>query len=342
MRLASALIGALTVLFTFLLARELAPGRLWLAVAAALLVAYEPMYGSISGSVSNDVGVNAGAAALELLLIRLLRRGITVPTGALTGVLLLALPAVKGTALSLYPVAVLVLLAVLWRGHSRVDASGWIAFAAGALAMALVSAVALGGAHTATPSPGPSAFASNAGAVSGALGNIPDFISYLWQVFLPRLPFMTVHFTSAVYPAWSIFVIRGWAAFGSYTAAFPDWVYGVIAGVMVLTILICPLAARREWSWVRRHPVELLALVAMPVSVIVGFEAAYYTPGFRPAIAEVGRYAFPAIGPLAVLVVGALHAFGRRSMLAVAAALLVAMIALSYASQLLTLTSFYA
>ncbi len=138
-------------------------------------------------------------------------------------------------------------------------------------------------------------------------------------MFLPRLPFMTVHFTSAVYPAWSIFVIRGWAAFGSYTAAFPDWVYGVIAGVMVLTILICPLAARREWSWVRRHPVELLALVAMPVSVIVGFEAAYYTPGFRPAIAEVGRYAFPAIGPLAVLVVGALHAFGRRSMLAVAA-----------------------
>ncbi len=40
MRLTSALIGALTVLFTFLLARELAPGRPWLAVLAALLVAY--------------------------------------------------------------------------------------------------------------------------------------------------------------------------------------------------------------------------------------------------------------------------------------------------------------
>jgi branched-subunit amino acid transport protein AzlD len=80
----------------------------------------------------------------------------------------------------------------------------------------------------------------------------------------------------------------------------------------------------------------------MPVAVIVGFEAAYYTPGSRSVIAEVGRYAFPAIGPLAVLVVGALHAFGRRRMLAVGVGLLVAMIALSCASQLLTLTSFYA
>jgi hypothetical protein len=80
----------------------------------------------------------------------------------------------------------------------------------------------------------------------------------------------------------------------------------------------------------------------MPVAVIVGFVAAYYTPGMRPAIAEFGRYAFPAIGPIALLVVGALHAFGRRRMLAAAVALLVAMIALSYAAQLLTLTGFYA
>jgi len=75
--------------------------------------------------------------------------------------------------------------------------------------------------------------------------------------------------------------------------------------------------------------------------VIVGFEAAYYTPGVRPTIGEVGRYAFPAIAPLAALVIGALHAFGRRHVLTVGAGLLVAMIALSYASQLLTVGFFY-
>jgi predicted membrane-bound mannosyltransferase len=101
MRIVSALLGALVVLFTFLLGRELAPRRPWLAVLAALLVAYEPMYGFVSGIVNNDVGVNATAAALELLLIRLLRRGVTIPWGALTGAVLILLPSVKGTGLSL-------------------------------------------------------------------------------------------------------------------------------------------------------------------------------------------------------------------------------------------------
>jgi Predicted membrane protein (DUF2142) len=341
MRVLSALMGALTVLFTFLLARELAPGRPWLGVVAALLVAYEPMYGFISGTVNNDVGVNAGAAALELLLIRMLRRGITVPTAALTGVLLVALPFVKGTALSLYPVAALVLIAVLWRHHARADTRAWIALAAGAVLMGVLS-IALGGLHAASAPAGSSVVGANATAVGGALGDIPGFLSYLWQVFLPRLPFMARHFSGSVYPAWSIFVVRGWAAFGSYTVAFPTWVYDVILSVMIAAVPLWGWAARMEWTWVRNHRLELLVLVAMPVLVIVGFEAAYYTPTPRAVIAEVGRYAFPAIGPLALLVVGALHAFGRRRMLGVAVGLLVAMIALSYASQLLTLGSFYA
>jgi hypothetical protein len=342
MRLASALIGALTVLFTFMLARELAPGRPWLAVLAALLVAYQPMYGFISGVVNNDVGVNAAAAGLELLLIRLLRRGLTVGSGALTGAILLALPNIKGTGLSLYPVAGLVLVVLAWRHHSRADLPGWVALMVGAGLVGALSAHVLGGVHPAAAPTGGSEISSNASAVGGALRDIPGFLSYLWQAFLPRLPFMTPHFPSSVYPAWSIFVVRGWAAFGSYTVAFPDWVYAVILTAMVATIPLSAWAARREWSWVRSHWLELLVLISMPVAVIVGFEAAYYTPGVRPVIAEVGRYAFPAIGPLAVLVVGALHAFGRRRMLDVGVGLLVAMMGLSYASQLLTLTSFYA
>ena len=41
-------------------------------------------------------------------------------------------------------------------------------------------------------------------------------------------------------------------------------------------------------------------------------------------------------------VAGSLYAFGRRLLIYAAAGLLTAMLALSYASQLLTLTSFYA
>lgn len=344
MRITSALIGALVALFAFLLARELAPGRPWLGVLAALLVAYEPMYGFISGIVNNDVGVNAAAAALELLLIRLLRRGITIPWGALTGAVLVALPNVKGTGLSLYPVAALVFGGALWRYHGRRDLPGWAALVLTAFVVDELAVHLLGGLRPSAGgvSVGGSAINSNAGAVSEALHNIPGYLSYLWQAVLPRLPFMAPHFPPGLQPGFVIFIERGWAAFGWYDVLFPHWVYLVIRAAIVATVALAAWAFGREWRWVREHWVEVLAVLAMPAAVIAGFEAAYYTPGVRPVIAEFGRYAFPAIAPLALLVVGALHAFGRRGMLWVGTGVLVAMMFLSYASQLLTLTAFYA
>jgi Predicted membrane protein (DUF2142) len=348
MRVTSALIGALVVLFTFLLARELAPARPWLAVLAALLVAYEPMYEFVSGIVNNDVGVNAAAAALELLLIRMLRRGITIPWGLLTGALLIALPIVKGTGLSLYPVAGLVFVATLWRHHSRRDLLAWVALALGAVVVVELSAHVLSSLQPATAASGSATISSNAGAASVALHHIPSFLEYLWQSLLPRLPFMPHYFPSSTGfaltsdPGFVIFVERGWAAFGWYDVLFPKWVYVIVLLAMVFTVPLALWAARRESPWLRRHWLEALALILMALAVWAGFEAAYYTTSPRPLIAEFGRYEFPAIGPLALLVVGALHVFGRRRMLEAGAMLLVAMITFSYASQLLTLSTFYA
>ncbi len=344
MRMASALIGALVALFAFLLARELAPGRPWLGVLAALLVAYEPMYGFVSGIVNNDVGVNAGAAALELLLIRMLKRGITIPWGVLTGAVLVALPNIKGTGLSLYPVAALVFVGALWRHHSRRDLRGWAALAVTALVANELAVHALDSLRHAEGTPGAatSAISSNAGSANEALHNIPGYLSYLWQAVLPRLPFMAPHFPAGVHPGMVIFIERGWAAFGWYDVLFPHWVYLVILAAVLAVVPLACWALRREWTWVRAHWMEVLAVLAMPAAVVAGFEAAYYTPGVRPVIAEFGRYAFPGIAPLALIAVGALHAFGRRRMLWVGTGVLIAMMFLSYASQLLTLTAFYA
>ena len=85
------------------------------------------------GCVNNDVGVNAAAAALELLLIVVLRRGLTLVLGLLTGALLIVLPIVKGTGYSLYPVAAIALLATLWRHHRRAEALAWAALAGAAV-----------------------------------------------------------------------------------------------------------------------------------------------------------------------------------------------------------------
>jgi 4-amino-4-deoxy-L-arabinose transferase-like glycosyltransferase len=341
MRLASALIGALAVLFAFLLVRELAPGRAWLAVLAALLVAYEPMYGFISGAVNNDVGVNAGAAALLFLLFRMARRGVTLPWGLLTGGLLILLPIVKGTALSLYPIAGLALAISVWRHHRRrADVLGWVGLALGAL---IVHELSLHLSGTFHPVATGSASTSGATAVVGLAREHPlGFLAYLWELFLPRLPFMAPHFPGLGNPAFTIFVKRGWAAFGWYDVLFAHWVYVVVAVAMTTVPLLGLVAIRREWPFVRRNALDFGLLVATPLAVMAGFEAAFYTVGTRPFLPEFGRYEFPAIICLAALVVAALHAFGRRWVLPVGVGLAVAMIALSYAAQLLTLTTFYA
>ena len=346
MRLTSALIGALTVVFAFLLARELAPGRPWLGVLAALLVAYQPMYGFISGAVNNDVGVNAGAAALELLVILMLRRGVKLWLGLLTGGLLLVLPIVKETAYALYPVFAIALAATLYRHHRRSDLRGWVALVLAALA---ARGLSLRLAHVFHPvaaaGAGASAAPPEAGSVGAstreALAHPLDYLSYLWQSLLPRLPFMTDHFPNH-FPAMVIFVERGWGAFGWYDVLFPHRIYEVILAAMIAVPFLGLIALRREWPFVRRNAVEFTLLVLMALAVVAGFEAAFYTPAARPFIAEFGRYAFPAIAPLAVLVVASLHAFGRRWVLQVGVVLLVAMAALSYAGQLVTLTGFYA
>ncbi len=347
MRLTSALIGALTVVFAYLLARELAPGRPWLGVLAALLVAYQPMYGFISGAVNNDVGVNAGAAALELLLFLMLRRGVSWRLGLLTGGLLLALPIVKETAFSLYPVVALALIAIVYRHHRRAEIRGWAALAGAAIA---VGALSRGLSHVFRPAAAsaastggtPAEAGTAASSVGEALAHPLDYLGYLWQSLLPRLPFMTQHFTTTHFPAFVIFVERGWGAFGWYDVFFPHRLYYVILAAMIAVPILGLIALRREWAFVRRNAVELALLVLMALAVVAGVEAAFYTPGARPFIAEFGRYTFPAIAPLAVLVVASLHAFGRRRVLQAGVVLLVAMIALSYASQLVTLTGFYA
>jgi hypothetical protein len=339
MRLTSALIGALTVLFAYLLARELAPRLEWLAVLAALLVAYQPMYGFISGAVNNDVGVNAGAAALELLLIRMLRRGPSVPWAALTAALLLLLPVVKGTAYSLYPLAAIALLATLWRHHRRSDAPAWAAFVAAAVVARALSTNVSGALRpSAGNTPGPGAVSSTGRAIAEyPLG----YLAYVWQVFLPRLSFMAPHWETTNYPGFVIFVERGWGAFGWYDVFFTHWVYVVILIVMLCVPLLGIVVAFREWPAVSRRLPEIAVLALTPLAVIFGFEAAFYTPGTRNLIPEFGRYTFPAIAPLAVLVAGSILAFGRRRASQAGAGLLAAMLGLSYAGQVLTLTGFY-
>ncbi len=347
-RLFSVLIGALVTLFTYLMVRELVARRAWVAVLAGLLVGFQPMYSFLSGSVNNDIGIDAGAAAVAYLLVRMLRRGLAWPTTLPLGLLLGLLPFVKGSAYDLYPLTLLALIGVLWRHRTQRQTRNRTAVG-GLVALLLSAAVTFEAvqllANALVPAP-PSlgtapSVATASGSLSIVLAHPLSYLTYLWEVFLPRLAGMHPHFPFGVYPARVIFVNRGWAAFGWYDVGFPAWVYRVLEAAILAVAVLGLVALWRERRLVCRRRMEVALLVLFPIVVVAGFEAVFYIPGQRDLISEFGRYAFPALAPLATGVVGALYGFGRRWTIAAGSILLVAMLALCYASQLLTLTAFY-
>ena len=116
---------------------------------------------------------------------------------------------------------------------------------------------------------------------------------------------MAPHFETSCPPAFVIFVERGWGAFGWYVVLFPKWVFYVVFGTMLAVAVMASPAAWRECVLPARELARGAAFILLcPIAVIAGVEAAFYTPGARPLVAEFGRYAFPAIVPFALIVVG--------------------------------------
>lgn len=81
-RMASVLMSAVTVYLTYRIAREVLPGRPEIALGAAAINAFTPMFLFISGAVNNDnLAVMLASLAL-LLMLRIVRRGDGVANGA--------------------------------------------------------------------------------------------------------------------------------------------------------------------------------------------------------------------------------------------------------------------
>lgn len=338
MRVVSALLSALAVLFVLLAAREVAPGRPLFAVGAALLVALNPMFTFIGASVNNDVGYNVAAALFLWLMLRAARRGLTIPLALAIGVTLGVLPVIKGTAYAMYVVAIVALLALV---VAQRDRRVLIGVAGVAVAAVLVqfgwSSIAAEIGRTTFTTPGGGAPVS----ADGLWSTAGTSIAYIWQIFLPPLPSMTDYYPTHDLPAYTIYVKRAWASFGWYTIEFNPAVYLAIITGMGATVLSGFAFARRRTAWCKRHWVSVATLVLMPVIVILAVEHTYANPEPRPLVAEMGRYLFPAAGALAILASGAFWAFGERWAARITSGAVVALMAFTFASQLLLLRGFY-
>jgi hypothetical protein len=344
MRLVSALLGALVAFCAYGIVRELLPRHRVAAVAAGLLVAFQPMFGFISGAVNNDNGVNAAAALSIYLMIRALRRGLSWRLALALGAVVAIMPDMKGSAYEIYPPLAVGLLGILWRQWRRGElrtlvaplatlAGGFIAVTVGWLLLQSAFYPPVAGHSTAAGGK------SATGALSLAEQYPVRFLVYLWELFLPRLPFMHPHFPPH-WPFKAVYGIRGWGAFGWYVWEFPNWVYDVVIVAMGSVGLLAFAGAVRERVAARRRSFELLVIALVPVCTLVAVEAVFFDPGDnRTAFAEQGRYIFPAITALAAIAVAGTFGLGRRWHVPLATALVVAVIGMSYASQWLTLGS---
>jgi hypothetical protein len=353
MRLMTALFGGLTAACVVLLVGELFPRPRWPAVAAGLFVAFQPMFAFISGAVNNDAAVSAAAALALWLVVRALRRGLTVRLAVAIGATVVVLPLLKGSGLFLLPALTIGVAGAARRTRRRGGAVGRPLVALGAtLAVTAAAAIGFSAAldHSADPtragwyaSTG-NTYPTRPGATvepSGALHHPVRFAEYVWQVFLPPAPGMAdLRPAGRRFPGFHAYIERGWADFGFVSIKFPTWVYAVIVLAMLALVALAVAAWSANRAAVARRGWEFAVLVLVVVGVFLGTELANFTPG-APVVPEFGRYLFPAAAAFAALAVAATFGAGRRRAPAVAAGLVTALLVLFWASEFLTMSALY-
>jgi 4-amino-4-deoxy-L-arabinose transferase-like glycosyltransferase len=258
-RLASALLLLATTAITWVLAGELLGPDRRLQLVAAAVAGLQPMGTFVSATVGPDALVFPLWALVMWLGVRALRRGLTLArAAALFGVAGLAV-AVKGVSYTLVPAVLFVLAVGLWR--LRADSPRRAVALAGAAVLAFA---ALGGGWIATALVLDRPLLDQTGAVDLALR---EFLSYVWQFYLPRLPFQDRNpgigadslSDLGVYAVW---LKTGWGAFGSLEIRFPEWVYAVLAALSASVLVAGVSALVRSRAGVTGAAIVFLALLA--------------------------------------------------------------------------------
>jgi len=315
-RLMAVLWLLVTTTAAWLLIGELFGRRRELQLVGAAAVGLWPMIDFLSAAVNPDSMLYATWGLTMWLGTRIIRRGLSVGQaagfGACVGLALL----VKATSIALVPAAAfVVLLGVVrllrQRELRRALLTGVVAVGVFVL---LVGAWKLEVASQSRP-----AYGQAAGAATG-VRDLREFASYVWQYYLPQLPFQNhVRFsneTVSSYPAFGVWIATGWAAYGWVTVYFPFWVYTVFLAITVLIGLGAMAASLRALRRNRRSPV--LRSTALPVAVFFALATGALVLGLHLAEYQLhtpinqGRYLFPLAGLAAAALVAALTQLPQR------------------------------
>jgi 4-amino-4-deoxy-L-arabinose transferase-like glycosyltransferase len=139
------------------------------------------------------------------------------------------------------------------------------------------------------------------------LFNVGDFLSYLWQFYLPRLPFMpaireTPELSGSTLPVYRLWLEQGPAGVfgGIFGVYLPTWIYSLVGGLVAGTLV----TAVALLSRLRDAPrLRLLTFYAVMVVVLLGL---LHVSDWRLVVSGgwflQGRYLLPASGLLGLCV----------------------------------------
>jgi 4-amino-4-deoxy-L-arabinose transferase-like glycosyltransferase len=344
MRVLSALMGAATVLLIYMFLMELLPARRWAWTAGALVAAFQPLFGFISGGVNSDNLVYLTSAGVLWALARTFRRGLTPTNGALIGGFLGAGLVTKFTMLGFIPAVALGLLLALWRAWStdRGRALRGAAWAVGLVAAPVLLYLALN--HLVWKR---GAIPGGIGSVSATPGAVMTFnfreeLSHIWQLFLPSIG---MRHQFSYLPLWKTWFKGFFGRFGWLDYKFP---YHFYLAALVVSIAVV-LTAFAEIVRCRRAFSRRLAEFAIYALMLVGLGVEIGVQSYREMIQTAGvgqfeqaRYLLPLIGLYAAIAALAVRFGGRRWGPALGALLVVLAIGHDLYAQLITISRFYA
>jgi 4-amino-4-deoxy-L-arabinose transferase-like glycosyltransferase len=342
-RLLTALFAAATTMFIFLFLREVF-AEPWTWTVGALAVAFQPMFGFISGGVHPDNLFFTASAALLFGLARGFGRGLTPALGVGIGAALAVGALSKLNFVAILPGALLALALLVWRSRERRAALRGAAAALALLAIAVGGYAALNSIvwDRALLGGGVENAANVAvGASNPAPLNVRQQLGYTWQLYLPRLPFMVDQF--GYFPPYEVWFRGLVGKFGWLDTQWQPWTYRLALGLFVPLVALAGLAIwRRRDALAGRWP-ELLAYFTMAAGVMgsIGFLGIRFKQdtGFDFAQA---RYLFPFLAFYGAFVALAALGAGRRFSRPVGALLVLLAMTHGVLAQLLVISRFYA
>jgi 4-amino-4-deoxy-L-arabinose transferase-like glycosyltransferase len=343
MRLLSVVLAGLTALAAFLFVREVLPGAPWAWTVGGLAVALQPLFGFISSGVQPDALLALAGSLVLLCTARVLRRGLDPGTGALLGVATAVGLLSKLAFVGLVPGVVLAVAIGARRAIATRDRAAGLRGAALALGVPLVAAVLYALASVLVwDRPLYAGEVPGTGAATAAAGSLRDELSYIWQLYLPRLPFMEDQFAAS--PIRGIWVEGLIGRFGWLDTGWPRAVYtagaaallavGVLAGVQVVR------AARR--GALRGRLAELLVYATVAAGLLVVIAVSGYTAHLQGTRFEQARYLLPLLALYGGIVALAARSLGPRWGPVLGAVLIGVAFGHDLFAQLLTISRFWA